>query len=160
MGPESLRKSKALLDREFGPWCKGRKLYLLKLLGPAELREFRNGWNNSAATTLRKHERNAQLFCIQRQQQLAREESDGGSEKARRSSRQADGLLYARRLQQNSGGDKDRLRALVLLIRWSVFRSRTQWLWKGTGLTQRGSLLLRRAKTGAHVYVPSSPGCV
>lgn len=119
MGPESLRKSKALLDREFGPWCKGRKLYLLKLLGPAELREFRNGWNNSAATTLRKHERNAQLFCIQRQQQLAREESDGGSEKARRSSRQADGLLYARRLQQNSGGDKDRLRALVLLIRGS-----------------------------------------
>jgi integrase/recombinase XerD len=39
VGPESLRKSKALLDREFGPWCKARKLYLLKHSGPAELRD-------------------------------------------------------------------------------------------------------------------------
>jgi site-specific recombinase XerD len=62
VGPESLRKSKSLLDREFVSWCKGRKLQLLKQIGPAELREFRNGWNNSAATTLRKHERMRSFF--------------------------------------------------------------------------------------------------
>jgi len=37
---------------------------LLKQIGPAELREFRNSWNNSAATTTRKHERMRSLFAF------------------------------------------------------------------------------------------------
>ncbi len=48
------------------PGAKGASSTCFKQIGPAELREFRNGWNNSAATTLRKHERVRSFlaFCI------------------------------------------------------------------------------------------------
>lgn len=133
MGPESLRKSKALLDREFGPWCKGRKLYLLKLLGPAELREFRNGWNNSAATTLRKHERMRSFFAFSVSNNwLVKNPMEALKKPVVHRGKPTDyfmredfsKILEATYKYENGGGNdcrfrKDRLRALVLLIRWS-----------------------------------------
>jgi integrase/recombinase XerD len=49
---------------------------------------------------------------------------------------------------------KDRLRALVLLMRWSGLSIRDAVTLERSRVDAKGSLLLRRAKTGVPVYVP------
>ena len=133
VGPESLRKSEALLVRGFGPWCKRRKLHLLKQVGPAELKEFRNSWNNSAATTLRKHERVRSFFafCVSNNwliknpmEALKKPVVHRGKPTDYFTREEFSKILEATYKYEYGGGNdcrfrKDRLRALVLLMRWS-----------------------------------------
>ncbi len=171
VGPESLRKSEALLDRGFGPWCKGRKLHLLKQIGPAELREFRNSWNNSAATTLRKHERVRSFFafCVSNNwliknpmEALKKPVVHRGKPTDYFTREEFSKILEATYKYEYGGGNdcrfrKDRLRALVLLMRWSGLSIKDAVTLERNRLDTKGSLLLRRAKTGVPVYVPLPP---
>lgn len=171
VGLESLRKSKALLEREFASWCKGRKLHLLKQIGPAELREFRNGWNNSAATTLRKHERMRSFFafCVSNgwlvknpMEALKKPVVHRGKPTDYFTREEFSKILEATYNYQYGGGNdchfrKDRLRALVLLMRWSGLSIKDAVTLERSRLDAKGSLLLRRAKTGVPVYVPLPP---
>lgn len=171
VGPESLRKSKALLDRKFVLWCKGRKLHLLRQIGPAELREFRNSWNNSASTTLRKHERMRSFFafCVSNNwlmknpmEALKKPVAHRGKPTDYFTREEINKILDATYKYEYGGGNdchfrKDRLRALVLLMRWSGLSIKDAVTLERSRLDAKGSLLLRRAKTGVPVYVPLPP---
>jgi integrase len=52
---------------------------------------------------------------------------------------------------------KDRLKALVLLMRWSGLSIKDAVTLERMRVDEKGSLLLRRAKTGVPVYVPLPP---
>ncbi|HET9183697.1 MAG TPA: tyrosine-type recombinase/integrase [Candidatus Angelobacter sp.] len=168
--PESLRKSKALVDRKFGSWCKGRKLHLIKQVGPAELREFRNSWDNSAATTLRKHERMRSFFafCVSNNWIIKNPMEALKKPMVHRASRPITSRAKFSKISEatykyeyGGGNDcrfrKDRLRALVLLMRWSGLSIKDAVTLERNRVDAKGSLLLRRAKTGVPVYVPLPP---
>lgn len=65
------------------------------------------------------------------------------------------------RYEYGGGNDchfrKDRLRALVLLMRWSGLSIKDAVTLERNRIDAKGSLLLRRAKTGIPVYVPLPP---
>jgi len=174
VGPESLRKSKAVLDREFGPWCKTRKVHSLKQIGPPDVREFRNSWNNSAATTLRKHERMRSFFafCISNgwlaknpMEALKKPVVHRGTPTDYFTPEEISKILDSTYVYDYGGGNdchfrKDRLRALVLLMRWSGLSIKDAVTLERARINEKGSLLLRRAKTGVPVYVPLPPDVI
>lgn len=171
VGSESLRKSKALLDRGFGAWCKDRKLRFLKQIGVAELREFRNGWNNSGTTTLRKHERLRSFFVFcAASGWVSKNPMDALKKPVASRGRPTDyftpeefsKIVDTTYVYEYGGGNdcrfrKDRLRALVLLMRWSGLSIKDAVTLERSRVNQKGSLLLHRAKTGVPVYIPLPP---
>jgi integrase len=171
VGAESLRKTRALLERGFASWCKTRKLHLIKQIGPAELREFRSSWNNSATTTQRKHEllRSFFAFCMSNEW-LGKNPMDALKKPIAHRGKPTDyftreefsKILEATYEYEFGGGNdcrsrKDRLRALVLLMRWSGLSIKDAVTLERARIDQKGSLLLRRAKTGVPVFVPLPP---
>jgi site-specific recombinase XerD len=172
-GP-SIAKSNALLERQFLSWCQGRNLQYLDEIKASDMREFRSTWINTAVTALRKHEllRSFFWFCI----------SNGWMQK-----NPMDGLKkpkvpevaptdYFEREEFNQivnatsaydyGGGNDcqhrpaRLRALVLLMRWSGLAIKDAVTLERMRLNDSGVVYLRRAKTGVPVAVPLPPGVV
>lgn len=171
VGAESLRKSRALLQRGFGSWCKEKKLKLLKQIGLAEVREFRNGWNNSAATTVRKHERMRVFFafCVgsgwlqsNPMEALKKPVVPRGKPTDYFTREEFTRIVEATYKYEYGGGNdcrfrKERLKALVLLMRWSGLSIKDAVTLERSRINAKGSLLLHRAKTGVPVYVPLPP---
>lgn len=158
LGWESLRKYEILLSRRLLPWCESEGYRLLKHLDVDRAREFRNSWDDGATYAGKNLERLRAFFrfCV---------DADWITKNPARAikmprSTQPPTLPFtpdevARILDacDRYRGDKDRMRAFVLTMRYSGLRI-------GDTATLRrdrvkdGKVLLYQAKTGTPVFVP------
>ena len=163
-------QSKTLLEKQLLGWAREQSLTFLDELTTAKLREFRASWNNGALTTQRKHHRINGFFdfCIEndwllrnpakkmKPVQVSQEPTDyfTPAEFAK--------IVDATYAYGEWKGGRDfehqslRLRALILLMRWSGLS-----ILDAVTLERRrldgDRLLLYRHKTKVPVYVPLPP---
>jgi integrase len=163
-------QSKTLLEKQLLGWAREQSLTFLDELTTAKLREFRASWNNGALTTQRKHHRINGFFdfCIEndwllrnpakkmKPMQVSQEPTDyfTPAEFAK--------IVDATYAYGEWKGGRDfehrslRLRALILLMRWSGLS-----ILDAVTLERRrldgDRLLLYRHKTKVPVYVPLPP---
>jgi integrase len=171
LSKETTKQSKTLFQNQFLSWAKHRGLSCLRDLTPPELVNFRATWENSGLTANRKLSRLAGFFafCIQNGWL-----NDNPATKVKRSTvhslptgwfpkpefKRIVDATYAYG-DWRGGRDfqfrADRLRALVLLMRWSGLAIQDAVTLERDRLSNDGKIFLYRAKTGVPVYFPIPP---
>jgi integrase/recombinase XerD len=167
----TVKKSRYFFETQLKEWAKKEGLVYLDQLTPALLTKFRNEWGNAAQTTRRKHERLIAFlwFCV-RMDWIAknpaillkrvRVETTPTDYFPREEFQALVDATYAYG-DWRGGHDfehrRDRLRALILLMRWSGLAITDAVTLERTRLSDEGNLFLYRAKTGVPVYVPLPP---
>jgi integrase len=163
-------QSKTLFERRLLPWAKAQSLIFLDELTTAKLRDFRASWKNGALTTQRKHHRLNGFFdfCIENEW-LTRNASKK-MKGVQATSDPTDYFTPAEFTKIVDGtyaygdwkGGRDfkhralRLRALILLMRWSGLSILDAVTLERQRL-EGDRLLLYRHKTKVPVLVPLPP---
>lgn len=168
LSKSSLRQSRGFLERQFLPWLKNRGLMRLDEIRTWRLRELQHTLNLRAVTATRRHERLRSFFrfCVI-SGWLRTNPMDGLKKPIVLRARPTDYFnreeferILAATEKYEYGGGRDcayraqRMRALVLLMRWSGLSIKNAVLLERSALDDRGALFLRRAKTGVPVFVP------
>jgi integrase len=164
----TVAQSKSLFEIQLLGWAKERGLVLLNELTTPELMKFRASWGNGPNTTRRKHERLIGFFnfCIAndwlekhpaaRMKRVEEKRVPTDYFTKEEFEKVVDGT-YAYGDWQG-GHDfharQERLRALVLLMRWSGLAIRDAVTLERHRLGPDGKLFLYRVKTGVPVYLP------
>jgi integrase/recombinase XerD len=158
---ETIRKYENLLHKRLLPWCAIKRFTSLKQLGVDEIRQFRAGWTDSALYATKNLERLRTFFrfCMH-DDWISR--NPARSVKAPKvmdkptlpfSRSEMERILAA---CDEYCGDQDRVRAFVLVMRYSGLR-----IGDAIALDPRrlkgNKLFLYTAKTGTPVYVPLPP---
>jgi integrase/recombinase XerD len=165
------RKSAYFFEKQLKNWAGKQGFVLLDQLTAAELTKFRAQWGNGPQTTRRKHERLIAFFwfCIRMDwveknpailmkrvkveptptDYFTREEFEAIVDATYAYGNWLGGHDYVHR--------RDRVRALVLLMRWSGLAVKDAVTLERSRLDDDGNLFLYRAKTGVPVYVPLPP---
>ncbi|MBZ5655503.1 MAG: tyrosine-type recombinase/integrase [Acidobacteriia bacterium] len=165
------KKSEFFLENQLKAWAAGQGFVFLDQLTPPELTRFRSQWGNGSATTRRKHERLVAFFwfCvrmdwIEKNPALLLKRVKVDSKPTDYFTRQEfDQLVDATYAYGNwlGGHDyehrRDRIRALILLMRWSGLAIKDAVTLERPRIDEDGNLFLYRAKTGVPVYVPLPP---
>jgi integrase/recombinase XerD len=171
LSKETTKQSRTLLEKQFLAWAKHRGLSRLRDLTPPELLNFRATWHNNGLTANRKLSRLVGFcaFCIQNGWL-----QENPAAKVKRATvhslptgwfpkpefKRIVDATYAYG-EWRGGRDyqfrADRLRALVLLMRWSGLAIQDAVTLERERLSDDGKLFLYRAKTGVAVYVPIPP---
>lgn len=171
LSKETTKQSKTLFQNQFLSWAKHCGLSRLRDLTPPELVNFRATWGNSGLTANRKLSRLVGFFafCIQNGWL-----NENPATKVKRSTvhslptgwfpkpefKRIVDATYAYG-DWRGGRDfqfrADRLRALVLLMRWSGLAIQDAVTLERDRLSDDGKIFLYRAKTGVPVYVPIPP---
>jgi integrase len=174
LSPASLNQSKSFLQRQFLPWCQACGLFRVNQIRTPQVREFRHSWKISSITAARRHERLRAffVFCISNGW-LQINPMDGLKRPVVPQAVPTDYFNRAevRRIisaahEYDYGGGTDcrhrgqRLRALVLLMRWSGLSIKDAVTLERRRMDDQGALFLRRAKTGVPVFVPLPPAVV
>lgn len=171
LSKHSQKKSEFFLERQLKKWAAGQGFAFLDQLTAAELTRFRAQWGNGSATTRRKHERLVAFlwFCvrmdwIEKNPAVLMKRVKVESKPTDYFTRQEfDQLVDATYAYGNwlGGHDyehrRDRIRALILLMRWSGLAIKDAVTLERTRVDEDGNLFLYRAKTGVPVYVPLPP---
>jgi integrase/recombinase XerD len=173
LSPPTLTPMRALFEKRFLPWCEDRQLVRLDAVRTPQLKEFRCTWECNARTARRRHERLRSFFafCVSNGWLLANPTDGMKKPIAPRTvptdyfnRREFDRILAATREYEYCGFDchdrAERLRTLVMLMRWSGLAIKDAATLNRSRLDADGALFLRRAKTGAPVYVPLPPALV
>ena len=167
----SQKKSEYFLRRQRKSWAREQGFVFLDQLTPPELTRFRTQWGNSSATMRRKHERLVAFFwfCVRmdwidRNPALLLKRVKVESKPTDYFTREEfDQLVDATYAYGDwlGGHDfehrRDRIRALVLLLRWSEIGIKDAVTLERARIDKDGNLFLCRAKTGVPVYVPLLP---
>lgn len=152
-------------------WAKAEGIVYLDQLTPPLLTKFRAGWENAPQTVQRKHERLIAFlwFCV-RMDWIAK--NPAIVLKRIKTSTVPTGYFTQEEFRAlvdatyaygdwRGGHDfeyrRDRLRALILLMRWSGLAITDAVTLERQRLSEDGNLFLYRAKTGVPVYVPLPP---
>lgn len=162
--PASIRKARGFLEGEFLPWARSESYKFVPELDLAALRRFRATWQNSARTKLLKQGKLSELmrFCVQHGWAERNCVPDLGSVKVRQ--KPTDYFTpeqFQQLLESTERYDPHRphsphgrrLKALLLLMRWSGLRIGDAVTLEKSRL-QGDLLLLYTAKTGNPVFVP------
>jgi integrase/recombinase XerD len=160
----SIRKVRGFIEREFLPWLVSESYKYVPEIDLTALRRFRATWQNSARTKVLKQSKLSEFmrFCVQRGWAERNPVPDLGSIKVRQkptdyfTPEQFQQLLdatsqYDPHRPQSPHGR--RLKALLLLMRWSGLRIGDAVTLEKSRL-QGDLLLLYMAKTGNPVFVP------
>jgi integrase len=167
----TVKKSRYFFETQLKEWARTEGLVYLDQLTPALLTKFRSGWGNAAQTTQRKHERLIAFlwFCV-RMDWIAK--NPAIVLKRIKTSTVPTGYFTQEEFRAlvdatyaygdwRGGHDfehrRDRLRALILLMRWSGLAITDAVTLERQRLSEDGNLFLYRAKTGVPVYVPLPP---
>lgn len=172
--PDTVKQKRAFLERHFLRWCAQHGLFHLDEIQLEHLQKFRQSWPPSLVTAARWHQRllsffsfcdangwlagnpTTKLLCPPIPRTPPTDYFDR---------KQFQRILDAAK-EYDYGGGYDcchrgrRIRALVLLMRWSGLSIKDAVGLKRTSLDGRGILFLRRAKTGVSVVVPLPPAVV
>jgi integrase len=167
----TLKKSRYFFETQLKEWAHEEGLVYLDQLTPAVLTKFRSGWGNAAQTTRRKHERLIAFlwFCVRMDWitknpaillKRVRVESVPTGYFTKEEFRALVDATFTYG-DWRGGHDfehrRDRLRALILLMRWSGLAITDAVTLERERLSDGGNLFLYRAKTGVPVYVPLPP---
>jgi integrase/recombinase XerD len=171
LSKETTKQSKTLLEKQFVAWAKHRGLSRLRDLTPPELLNFRATWGNNGLTANRKLSRLVGFFAFCIQNGWLNENPAAKVKRATVHSlptgwfpkpefKRIVDATYAYG-EWRGGRDfqfrSDRLRALVLLMRWSGLAIQDAVTLERERLSDDGKLFLYRAKTGVPVFVPIPP---
>jgi hypothetical protein len=129
----SRKKSRTILEKQFLPFCEQRKFIYVDQVLPIDLTEFRSSWNNGDATTHRKHERMHSFFAFCVANEMLRKNPMEALKKPKTPDlvptdyflpNEVESIVDATARYEYGGGNDSRdrskrLRALVLLMRWS-----------------------------------------
>lgn len=165
------KKSEFFFKKQLKTWVERQGLIFLDQLTPAELTKFRAQWGNGSATTRRKHERLIAFlwFCVRmdwidKNPALLMKRVKIESRPTNYFTKEEfDALVDATYAYGNwvGGHDyehrRDRIRALILLMRWSGLAIKDAVTLERARIDEAGHLFLYRAKTGVPVYVPLPP---
>ena len=169
--PATLQQKRAFFERQFLPWCTQHGLCRLDQLQVSQLRRLRQAWEVNSTTAGRRHERLRSFFafCLANGW-VGKNPTNTLKRPVALRSRPTD-YFNRREFQRivsaaeeyKYGGGRDclhranRLRVLVLLMRWSGLAIKDAVALRRDCLDSRGNLFLRRAKTGVPVFVPLPP---
>ncbi len=168
LSKSTTKQSKTLFEVQLLPWAKDVGLALLKELTTPNLIKFRASWGNGPNTTRRKHERLIGFFefCISNdwlgknpavKMKKAEEKRVPTDYFTREEFQRIVDATYAY-ADWRGGRDfryrPERMRALILLMRWSGLAIRDAVSLEKDKLCADGKLFLYRAKTGVPVRVP------
>jgi integrase/recombinase XerD len=165
------KKSEVFFEKQLKTWAARLGLEYLDHLSPAELTKFRSAWGNGSSTTRRKHERLVAFFWFCVRMDWIDKNPAVAMKRVKAESRptdyftqpEFDTVIDATHAYGNwlGGHDyehrRDRLRALVLLMRWSGLAIKDAVTLERSRIDANGNLFLYRAKTGVPVYVPLPP---
>lgn len=159
--------------KTFSPWCEAHQLAHLDVVRTPQLKEFRCTWECNARTARLRHERLRSFFafCMSNGWLLANPTDGLKKPIAPRTvptdyfnrnefQRILDVTYQYRYCGRDCHARAARLRALVLLMRWSGLAIKDAVTLERVRLDERDALFLRRAKTGMPVYVPLPPAVV
>lgn len=171
LSKETTKQSKTLFEKQLLPWSKHRGLDRLRDVTSSELVNFRATWKNNGLTANRKLSRLVGFFAFCIQNGWVHENP---ALKVKRSAPTSlpTGWFPKAEFQRivdatyaygewRGGRDfhfrADRLRALVLLMRWSGLSIQDAVTLERERLSDDGKIFLYRAKTGVPVNVPVPP---
>ena len=158
---ETIRKYENLLNKRFLPWCESKRYRYLKQLGVEEMRQFRATWNDSAnyATKNLERLRGFFRFCMHDDwipKNPARAvKAPKVTDKPTLPFSQAE-MQRILKACDHYPGNRDRLRAFVLVMRYSGLRI-GDTISLNEARLRDSKLLLYTAKTGTPVFVPLPP---
>jgi integrase/recombinase XerD len=158
---ETIRKYENLLKRRFLPWCESKGYRYLKQLGVEQMRQFRATWSDSANYATKNLERLRALFrfCMHDDWIAKNPARAVKAPKVTDTPTLPFTKSEIRRILEACDrypGNRDRLRAFVLVMRYSGLRIGDA-IALDEGRLRGGKLLLYTAKTGTPVYVPLPP---
>jgi integrase/recombinase XerD len=158
---ETLRKYENLLNKRLLPWCESKGYRYLKQLGVEEMRQFRATWTDSAnyATKNLERLRGFFRFCMH-DDWIAKNparavKAPKVTDKPTLPFSQAE-MQRILKACDRYPGNRDRLRAFVLVMRYSGLRI-GDTISLNEARLRDSKLLLYTAKTGTPVYVPLPP---
>ena len=158
---ETLRKYENLLNKRFLPWCESKGYRYLKQLGVEEMRQFRATWTDSAnyATKNLERLRGFFRFCMH-DDWIAKNparavKAPKVTDKPTLPFSQAE-MQRILKACDRYPGNRDRIRAFVLVMRYSGLRI-GDTISLNEARLRDSKLLLYTAKTGTPVYVPLPP---
>jgi integrase len=155
---ETIRKYENLLKRRLLPWCESEGFRQLKQLGVEEIRQFRGTWTDSAIYATKNLERLRAFFRFCMHDEWV-SKNPARSVKAPKVTDKPT-LPFSRSEMKRIlaacdryRGNQDRMRAFVLVMRYSGLRIGDTIAFDESRL-DGNKLLLYTAKTGTPVYVP------
>lgn len=161
LSPETIRKYENVLTRRLVPWCESEGYRHLKQLGVGQMRQFRATWADGAnyATKNLERLRGFFRFCIQDDWIVKNPAKAVKAPKVHATPTLPFTDAEMRRILDacdHYPGNRDRLRAFVLVMRYSGLRIGDTIALDESRLPGN-KLLLYTAKTGTPVYVPLPP---
>jgi integrase/recombinase XerD len=155
---ETVRKYEAFLERRLLTWCESKGYRLLKQLTPAALVEFRRTWEDSAIYAVKNIERLRSFFRFCHRMKWINENAALTLKPPKATSKPT---LPFSRAEMNKildacdeyRGDKARMKAFVLLMRYSGLRRGDAIALRRDAVTGK-NLQLYTQKTGQPVYLP------
>lgn len=155
---ETIRKYENLLARRLKPWCEGRGLRYLKQIAVDEMRQFRATWTDGSSYAAKNLERLRAFFRFCMQDDWLPKNPARGLKAPRVTSKptlpfSSEEMARILAACDRYDGNRERLRAFVLVMRYSGLRIGDVIALQAQRL-QAGKLLLYTAKTGTPVYIP------
>lgn len=171
LNKHSLKKSEFFFEKQLKAWVDHQGLIFLDQLTAPQLTKFRAQWENGPTTSRRKHERLVAFFwfCVRMEwldknpALLLKRVKVESKPTDYYTQEEFDTLVDATYAYGNwlGGHDyehrRDRIRALILLMRWSGLAIKDAVTLERTRIDDHGNVFLYRAKTGVPVYVPLPP---
>jgi integrase/recombinase XerD len=171
LSKDSNRKSAFFFETQLKTWAERQGFVYLNQLTAAELTKFRGQWGNGPQTTRRKHERLIAFFWFCARMDWIDKNPAILMKRVKAEVKPTDyftkeefkAIVDATHAYGDwvGGHDfehrRDRLRALVLLMRWSGLAIKDAVTLERSRISADGSVFLYRAKTGVPVYVPLPP---
>jgi integrase len=172
--PVTLTQKKAFITSKLLPWCEQGRLARLDQIQLAQLREFRQTWDVSSSTAGRWYERLRSFFAFCVTNGWLKTNPTDALKRPVRARIVPTNYFSRNEFQQIAASTEDyeygggfdcwhrgrRMLALVLLMRWSGLAIKDAVALERNHLDDSGTLYLRRAKTGAPVFVPLPPAVV
>jgi integrase/recombinase XerD len=170
LADSTLSKLDTIFRKQFGRWCRSNALVYLDELKLAHLEKFRASWKDAPLARRKKQERLSGFFHYCVRHKWIDDNPIEALSKVRVS--QSPTLYFTkeefatlvdtvplmymdpRGANGNPDGLRQRLLAMVVLLRWSGLRIGDAVTLERTRLTADGKLMLYMAKTGEHVFVP------
>ena len=157
LAADTLKKLKTIFEKQLLPWCDAQSVRIMPELDLNRLREWRSTWKDGALSAKKKQERLTGFlhFCVS--SGWIRTNPALGLSKIRVRENptlyfdEADMSKILQGTYEIRNGE--RLRALVLLMRWSGLAIRDAVTLERSRLNERNQIFLYRAKTGTPVHI-------
>lgn len=155
---ETLRKYRSLLEVRLLEWCEKKGYRQLKQIDVDALRQFRASWDDGALYATKNLERMRAFFRFCHQAGWMKSNPALAVKPPKSDSSptlpfSADEMKKILKACDKYGGNKDRIRAFILVMRYSGLRIGDTIALKRESV-QGNKIRLRTAKTGTPIYVP------